>query len=227
MGGFVALGLGWLATLGMARLARVGTFRAPRMAFLALPFALAALPLVVTRTGEPLGTLELGPIALAISGQGLREFATILLKSWISVQAALLLAFTTPFHDLVDGLRQLRLPWLMVAIVGFMDRYLGVLTGEAGRMTRARAARSAAPGGRGGGSIRWRAAVTGHLVGTLFLRSYERSERIYLAMQARGFEGRRPAAGGPAFGPRRLAWLGLGLALLAGFEVAAHAWLPR
>ena len=62
---------------------------------------------------------------------------------------------------------------------------------ESSRMSRARASRSAAaPDGRkGGGSIAWRAKVTGSMVGSLFLRSYERSERIYAAMQARGFEG--------------------------------------
>ena len=71
-----------------------------------------------------------------------------------------------------------------------MYRYLAVLTDEGSRMLRARDARSAAgPTGRGGGSIRWRATVTGRMVGSLFLRAYERSERIYAAMQARGFEG--------------------------------------
>jgi cobalt/nickel transport system permease protein len=78
----------------------------------------------------------------------------------------------------------------MVSIIAFMYRYLGVLAAESSRMSRARAARSAvAPDGRRGGSIAWRAKVTGGLVGALFLRSYERSERIYAAMQARGFEG--------------------------------------
>ena len=58
-------------------------------------------------------------------------------------------------------------------------------------MLRARDARSAAgpAGSSSGGSIRWRATVTGRMVGSLFLRAYERSERIYAAMQARGFEG--------------------------------------
>ena len=116
-------------------------------------------------------------------------FATILLKSWLSVQFALLLAFTTPFHELVDALRELRLPRVMVAIISFMYRYLGVLGDEATRMNRARQARSAVPAGaRAGGSVTWRASVTGHMVGSLFLRSYERSERIYAAMQARGFD---------------------------------------
>ena len=88
--------------------------------------------------GEPyLAVIDLGPITLGISEEGLRAFTTIALKSWISVQAALLLAFTTPFHDLIDGLRELRLPKVMVAIIGFMYRYLGVIGDEAGRMNRA------------------------------------------------------------------------------------------
>jgi cobalt/nickel transport system permease protein len=56
-------------------------------------------------------------------------------------------------------------------------------------MTRARAARSGAPGGKGGGSVLWRTQVTGGMAGSLFLRSIERSERIYDAMVARGYDG--------------------------------------
>jgi len=189
VGSYPTIGLAWLLVVSAAVAAHVGALRPARKAFLALPFILAALPLVFTRGLDPLGSVQLGPVTLTVSGQGLREFTTIALKSWVSVQAALVLAFTTPVHELIDGLRQLRLPWIMVAIIGFMHRYLGVLSDEATRMTRARAARSAVVDGRGGRSIWWRARVTGALVGSLFLRSYERSERIYAAMQARGFEG--------------------------------------
>jgi cobalt/nickel transport system permease protein len=154
-------------------------------------------------------------------------FTTIALKSWISVQAALLLSFTTPFHDLIDGLRELRLPRIMVAIIGFMYRYMAVLTDEATRMLRARAARSADPAGRGGGSLRWRATVTGGMVGSLFLRSYERSERIYAAMQARGFDGEFRYLAGPAIRPAQLAAFALLVLALVAFELLAHAWVPR
>ena len=190
VGAYPVLALGWLVVVALSLVAHLGPFRTARRALLAAPFVLAALPLVFTRPEDPLGTVALGPLTLTVSGEGLRLFTTIALKSWISVQAALLLAFTTPFHELVDALRQLRLPRIMVAIISFMYRYLGVLGDEATRMARARAARSAAPAaGRSGGSILWRARVTGSMVGSLFLRSYERSERIYAAMQARGFEG--------------------------------------
>jgi cobalt/nickel transport system permease protein len=210
-----------------ALVARVGAFRPARRAFLAAPFLLAALPLVFTRTGDPLGSIVIGSLTLTVSGEGLRQFTTIALKSWISVQAALVLAFTTPFHELVDALRQLRLPRIMVAIIGFMYRYLGVLADEATRMTRARAARSAVGQGRGGRSIAWRARVTGAMVGTLFLRSYERSERIYAAMQARGFQGEfRHLHARPLRSPE-IAVLGVIAALLVAYVVVAVTVLPH
>lgn len=207
--------------------AHLGPLRPARRALFAAPFLLAALPLVVTRTAEPLGAIVVGSLEIRISGEGLRLFTTIALKSWISVQAALVLAFTTPFHELVDALRQLRLPRIMIAIIGFMYRYLGVLAGEASRMTRARAARSASPAGRGGPSIAWRARVTGAMVGTLFLRSYERSERIYAAMQARGFEGEFRHLHARPLRPSEYAALAALVALLALYVVIGVAWLPH
>jgi cobalt/nickel transport system permease protein len=207
--------------------AGLGAWRLSRSAVVAAPFLLAALPLVFTRPGDPLGVVDIGPLRMTISGEGLRLFTTIALKSWLSVQAALLLTFTTPFHDLLDALRELRLPRIMVAIIGFMYRYLAVLGEEARRLLRARAARSAeVRGASGGGTIRWRAGVTGRMVGSLFLRSYERSERIYAAMQARGFDGTfRHLA---AREIRRGEWLAAAtIALgLTGLELAAHRWLP-
>lgn len=229
IGAFLALLIAWVALTFASLIAGLGALKLSRGAFVAFPFLLAALPLVFIRSGDPLGGFSIGPWELTVSGQGLREFATIALKSWLSVQVALLLTFTTPFHDLVDALRRLRLPLVMVGIISFMYRYLAVLGEEGSRMLRARAARSAvvAGGGRGGGSLGWRARTTGGMVGALFLRSYERSERIYAAMQARGFEGTLRHLHGR--GMSRREWVG-GFVLagvIAVFELAAHLWLPR
>jgi cobalt/nickel transport system permease protein len=208
--------------------ARLGPMRLVRSSFIAAPFLLAALPIVFVRPGEPIGSIDLGPLHLTISGEGLRIFTTIALKSWLSVQVALLLAFTTPFHDLLDAMRELRLPRVFVAIIGFMYRYLAVLGEEAQRLMRARASRSAvAADGRGGGTIVWRARVTGAMVGSLFLRSYERSERVYAAMLARGFAGTFRHMGVRAI--RRSEWVAfaaVSLGLVA-FELAGHLGLPR
>lgn len=227
-GSFAALGLAWLATLVVATIAQLGTFRAARTAFFAAPFLLAALPLVFTRPEAPLGSIVLGPLTLTISGEGLRLFGTIAAKSWVSVQAALLLAMTTPVHELVDGLRALRLPRIMVAIISFMYRYLAVLSEEAGRLLRARASRSAAASSRrSGGTLRWRATVTGRLAGTLFLRSYERSERVYAAMQARGFEGEVRHLHARGLRRAEVGVVLVGLLVVVAFELLALTWLPR
>jgi cobalt/nickel transport system permease protein len=87
-------------------------------------------------------------------------------------------------------MRSLRFPRILVAIVSFMWRYIFVLVDEAMRLSRARDARSAVqPGRKSGGSIPWRAKVVGGMAGNLFIRSYSRSERIYQAMEARGYQG--------------------------------------
>lgn len=227
MGSFLALGVAWLVLVTCSATAGLGPFRLSRAAVVALPFTLAALPLIFTLPGETLATLQLGPLTLTVSAEGLRRFLTIAIGSWLSVQVALLLAFTTPFHDLVDALRELHLPRVMIAIISFMYRYLAVLSDEASRMIRARDARSAAGASGGGGSIRWRATVAGRMVGSLFLRAYERSERVYAAMQARGFEGEFRHLRARALARSDIAALVLGIALLAGWAVVAIAWLPR
>jgi cobalt/nickel transport system permease protein len=227
VGAYVALGVAWLILVVLAWSAGLGPMRTARSAFFALPFMLAALPLVFTRGGPAIATFDVGPLTLSISAEGLLMFTTIALKSWVSVQAALLLAFTTPFHDLVDGLRELRLPRIMVAIISFMYRYLGVIGDEASRMNRAKAARSADRGRPGtGGPLRWRAGVTGAMVGSLFLRSYERSERVYAAMQARGFDGELRYLPGPPLSRRALGWFAAALIGLVAFEVVAQVWGP-
>ncbi len=160
-----------------------------KRALIAIPFVLTALPLLVTVKGVPLFFL---PFGLSITEEGLVRFTSIVMKSWISVQMAIVLASTTPFPDILLALRSIRLPRLLVAIIGLMWRYLFVLADEALRLIRARQARSGEsldPAHASGGSIAWRAKVTGGMAGSLFLRSLERSDRIYNAMLSRGYDG--------------------------------------
>ena len=227
MGSALAMLVIWLVLVACSATAGLGPFRLSRGAVVALPFTLAAFPLIFTIQEQVIATVALGPLGLTISAEGLRRFLTITAGSWLSVQVALLLAFTTPFHDLVDALRELRLPRILISIISFMYRYLAVLTDEGSRMLRARDARSALGDGRGGGSIRWRATVTGRMVGSLFLRAYERSERIYAAMQARGFEGEFRHLRARSLARVEIIRLAVLLALLALYEVIAILWLPR
>jgi cobalt/nickel transport system permease protein len=158
-----------------------------RRSFVALPFVLAALSLPFTVPGPTLFTVP--GLGWAASLPGTIRFASIVLRTWLAVQAAILLAATTPFPDLLWGMSRLGVPAPLVAVVGFMYRYLFLAGDEALRMIRARTARSAWTEGQRRPSIVWQGRVTGNMVGSLFLRSIERSERVYDAMLARGYDG--------------------------------------
>jgi len=163
-----------------------------KRALLAVPFVLAAFPLIFTSTGETLATIPVGPWTLNIYQFGLERFISIALKSWISVQAAIVLASSTTFPQLLIAMRAIRIPRLLVAIFSLMWRYLFVLGDETLRLIRARTARSGrleGKRGKHGGSLMWRARVTGGMAGNLFLRALERSDRIYMAMLSRGYDG--------------------------------------
>ncbi|HVO09674.1 MAG TPA: cobalt ECF transporter T component CbiQ [Vicinamibacteria bacterium] len=112
---------------------------------------------------------------------GGRAGLAIVLRSTFCLATAVLLTNTTPFSDILQVLRRIHVPALLVTTIALMYRYLFVLVEEAGRMQRARAGRTLRPGR----AFEWR--TTAALAGQLFLRSTERAERIYAAMCARGW----------------------------------------
>jgi cobalt/nickel transport system permease protein len=108
----------------------------------------------------------------------------------VSLQVAIVFAATTPFPDILLAMRALKIPRLLVGLFGLMWRYMFVMADEAIRLMRARSARSGSiEGAKSGGSIAWRAKVTGGMAGNLFVRSLDRGDRIYAAMAARGYDG--------------------------------------
>jgi cobalt/nickel transport system permease protein len=188
-----------------------------KRAALALPFVLAALPVIFTNGEIVLFSLPIGSWTLTGYAEGLERFISVALKSWLSVQAAIVLASSTPFPDLLQAMRAIRIPRLLVAMFGLMWRYLFVFVDEALRLMRARAARSgvvAETGRRPGGSVTWRARVAGGMAGNLFLRAFERSDRIYMAMISRGYDGEIRTLPMTAIGSGSWFVLGAGLFLL-------------
>jgi cobalt/nickel transport system permease protein len=178
----------WVAVLAVSQIAKVGARTVIQRSFVALPFALAALALPFTVPGQVIGHLPF--LNWPISLEGLVRAGSIVVKSWVSVQVALVMVMTTSLPDLLWALRALRVPEPLVAIASFMYRYLFVLADEVGRLLRARASRSGARAGyRAGNGLVWRGRVAGYMVGSLMLRSFERSERVYNAMSARGYAG--------------------------------------
>jgi cobalt/nickel transport system permease protein len=117
---------------------------------------------------------ELGLPAVALA---------ILAKDSLAFLATLLLVQVTPFPALLGAMRRLGVPAMLVATLQFMYRYLFVLTEELDRMVKARRARTFRRSGR----LDW-GLLTG-LIGVLFLRAFERGERVHAAMLARGWDG--------------------------------------
>nr|WP_030501814.1 cobalt ECF transporter T component CbiQ [Micromonospora purpureochromogenes] len=183
----------------VAALARVGPRWLLSRALIELPFVLFAFALPFLGAGK---RVEVAGLALSVDG--LHGAFNILAKGTLGVLASLLLAATTTTRDLLLGLDRLRCPQILTQIATFMLRYLEVLVGEARRMRVARVSRGDDP------RFLWQLRGFAAGVGALFLRAFERGERVYLAMLSRGYTGRMPAV-----------WQGAGAATAGQWAVAA------
>ncbi len=175
---FVAYALLLLGVVGVSRVPV--RYLAPRMV-VEVPFAIFAVLIPFIATGPR--TEFLG---LTVSEPGLHAAAALLVKGTLGVLASLTLAATTEADDLLRGLQRLRMPTEIVQIMGFMLRYLDVVTGELTRMTVAMRSRGCNPRS----PRHW--PTMARSLGALFIRSYERGERVHLAMLSRGYEGKLP-----------------------------------
>lgn len=189
-GAWIAFALAWSFILVANLHSGLGIGFTFKRSFIALPFALAAITVLFSIPGQPVTSFHFLMWDLTITDAGLLRFVSIVVRSWLSVQMAILLVAVTEFPKIIHALTHLRVPAIITVIISFLYRYLFVLTDEVMRMLRARQARSAAAVGiRSGGGVAWRAQIAGHMAGQLFLRSYERSDRIYNAMLSRGYKG--------------------------------------
>jgi cobalt/nickel transport system permease protein len=170
------------ALAAIAAAARIGPRTVWSRVKAILPLVIFVAAFVPFVRGGP--AVEVGPLEL--SEAGLATFALVTVKATIGAVGTVLLAATTSFPDILHGLERLRAPRLLVVIAAFMYRYAFVIAGEVRRMRAALAARAYRP--RHVGHV----AALGRLVTALFLRSYERGERVYVAMLARGYAGTMP-----------------------------------
>jgi cobalt/nickel transport system permease protein len=176
--------LGAVLITGLILLARLPPLYVLKRSAVVVPFVLMiAISLPFFEGGEVAGSCNVGWWRVSVTYDGLLVLWNVIVKSWLSALGLILLSATTPFPRLLKGLERLGVPRVMVMILSFMYRYLFVLVDEVMRMGRARESRSL------GGQVVWQARTLGNMIGTLFLRSYERGERVYQAMLARGFDG--------------------------------------
>ena len=177
----------WAFALYAALLAAVATAARVPAGFL-LKRLLIEIPFVAFAVRMPFGAQgeRVDVLGLSLSVNGLWGAWNVLAKGTLGVAASVLLASTTELRELLLGLQRLKLPPLLVQIASFMIRYGDVITDEMRRMKIARESR----GFEASGVRHW--GVLAKSAGALFIRSYERGERVHLAMVSRGYAGSMP-----------------------------------
>jgi len=210
----------WAFGLDAALVALVASVAGLRLTYvlkrlvIELPFLAFALFLPIVGRGEQVEVL-----GLSLSVSGLWAAWNIVVKGTLGVAASIVLASTTTVSELLRGLDRLRLPRVLTGIMSFMIRYSDVIADEMHRMRVARIARGHDP------RWIWQVKAVASSAGALFIRSFERGERVHVAMLARGYDGVLPVVDDETGEPR--SWL-IALALpAAAIVVAAVAWAVR
>ncbi|WP_405561496.1 cobalt ECF transporter T component CbiQ [Streptomyces sp. NBC_01180] len=166
---------------GVTAVARIPAGFLLKRLLIEIPFVAFAVLMPFVVPGDQVHVL-----GLSVSEPGLWGAWNVLAKGTLGVAASVLLASTTELRSLLLGLQRLKLPPMLVQIASFMIRYGDVITDEMRRMSIARRSR----GFEARGVRQW--GVLGKSAGALFIRSYERGERVHLAMVSRGYTGTMP-----------------------------------
>ena len=198
--------------VGLTFVGRIPMTLVARRLVIEIPFLAFALLLPVVGQGERVEVL-----GMSVSVAGLWAMWNILVKGTLGVAATVIMAATTPVPAMLHGLEHLRLPKVFVGICAFMIRYADVVTGEMHRMRVARASRGSDP------RWLWQARATAASAGTLFIRSYERGERVYLAMASRGYAGSMPLLDDHSAPPSQ--WAAAMCLPAVGALIASVAWV--
>lgn len=146
-----------------------------------IPFILFAFLIPFVAGGDRIDVL-----GVSVSRSGLWGMWNVIAKATLGVTVSIVLAATTEIPDMLRGMNRLRVPAPITAIAGFMVRYLEIVAAELGRMRTAMTARGYDP------RWIWETKPIAASVGSLFVRSYERGERVHAAMLSRGFTGTMP-----------------------------------
>lgn len=177
----VAFSVYAVAALMVVAMSGIGLIKYLRRLTVIVPFILFAFVIPFVGGGE-----KLNVAGVALSVDGLWAMWNILVKAALGATMSIVLSATTPVTNLLHGLTRLRVPRLLVAIISFMLRYIDVLVEQLGRMRRSMVARGHDP------RWLWQVKPIASSAGALFVRSYERGERVHQAMLARGYTGVMP-----------------------------------
>jgi len=206
---FLIFGILAGALIVISLLARLPLGHLVKKVLVILPFLfVVAISIPFMKKDGVGGGYNLGLGGLSISKGGLWILWNVIIKSSLGVFSIILLSSTTTFPQLIKGMERLGSPKIFTVLTSFMYRYSFILIDEMHRMKRARDSRCF------GGRWFWQSKVIGHMVGMLFLRSFHRGERVYLAMLSRGYDGTIPETTAGRFGLGEMLFLSLSPVLL-------------
>jgi cobalt/nickel transport system permease protein len=177
----IVIAILYLLALILALLSRVPLAFFVKRVWLFIPFftGVVALPALFITPGPILVHLPLG---LVVTQTGLMTALFLLLRVGTSVSMAVLLVLTTPWNSILKALGVLRIPAVIILILGMTYRYIHLLLHITNDMFLSRKSRLLR---------RMTAPEERHLVaatsGTLLSKSLQVSTEVYLAMQSRGF----------------------------------------
>lgn len=178
---FWAFGVYGAVVVGLVAAARLPVaFVAKRLLF-EIPFILFAVLLPFIGGGERIRVL-----GLSLSAEGLWGAWNIVAKATLGLAVSIIVAATTTMPEFLRGFERLHMPRAFTSTLSFMIRYTDVIADEMRRMKVARESRGYDP------RWLWQAKAVGSAAGAMFIRSYERGERVYLSMLSRGYAGSMP-----------------------------------
>jgi cobalt ECF transporter T component CbiQ len=141
---------------------------------------LIALPALFITPGDPIGSF--GP--LTITAQGARTAALLILRVETAVTLTTTLVLSTPWTQILRGLRSLWVPAEVITMLAMTHRYIFLLIETANQMFESRQSRMV--GALSGAEQR---RMAGRTAGVLLTKSMDLSSDVYLAMLSRGFSG--------------------------------------
>jgi cobalt/nickel transport system permease protein len=147
--------------------------------------AIITLPVLFLTSGHVIAETHLGALTVTITSEGVQRLLVFSVRVWFCVASLILLVLSTGFDNLLKLLSSLGVPSVIVQLFSLTYRYFFVSVHEAQSVLIAKEARTYVHRR----TINYQALKDlGAILSTLFIRTYERSERVYMAMKSRGFE---------------------------------------
>jgi cobalt/nickel transport system permease protein len=145
--------------------------------------------------GRTLAIIGYDKYFLSITWEGVYKAVCFTLRVWVCVASLTLLVLTTKFSELVHALEKFKMPKVLIVMTAITYRFIFLFINEAHRMLLAKEARTVKKEGK----LQTMKSLA-HIISTLFIRAYERGERVYMAMMARGYKGEIKSIGDMKYG---------------------------